>query len=269
MPDKYRFFHKTGLYPGTYAQIIKYQNAYSRSVLFSLLITQVITVAPLVLAAGSGDTFEESLSVNVRDISVPPASALAPIPAPTAVPAGAPAGKNLELRNISEMLDPAGHHYPKGMEQARREETRIRGAAANKEPALPDQYRQVLEEIRAMGVSYTDLFHGSHMIIRDEGAHYERWRLLHAFPRISSHYRNVKTQQYELRLKNIGGLLFGKTSDENTWFQMEAHTSAPENALLHVGDYMKYKLGGGVNIGPMGESPRTDQSPIFLDPPQR
>lgn len=228
-----------------------------------------MTVPLLVLAAGSGDTFEESLNVNVRDMSTPPASALAPIPAPMAVPAGAPAAKNLDLKNISEMLDPSGHHYPKGTEQARNEDMRIREAAVNKEAALPDQYRQVLEEIRAMGISYVDLYHGSHMIIRDEGTHYEQWLLLNAFPRISSHYRDVNTQQYELRLKDIGGLLFGKTKDESTWFQMEAHTSAPENALLHVGDYLKHKLEGGVNIGPMGESPRTDQNPIFLDPPQR
>jgi len=240
-----------------------------KRIFFAALAAAAMIAPPLVAAAGSGDTFEESLQVNMRDMSIPAASALAPIPSPTAVPAAAPAGRAPGLKNLAETLDPSSSPYPKGAEQAGREEERIRETAGAKEPSLPYQYRQVLDGIRAMGVSYVDLYHGSHMIIRDEGAHYEQWRLLNAFPRISSHYRDVNTQQYELRLKDIGGLLFGKTKDESTWFQMEAHTSAPENALLHVGDYLKHKLEGGVNIGPMGESPRTDQSPIFLDPPRR
>ncbi|MDD4005475.1 MAG: hypothetical protein PHW69_09800, partial [Elusimicrobiaceae bacterium] len=96
-------------------------------------------------------------------------------------------------------------------------------------------------------------------IVRDRGRLYDKWAMLpDARQRISSHYPGVSTPQYEVRFPGMGVVLFGKTGEGDTWFQMEAHSASGLDALLHVGDYVIHKM-SKQNVGPMGLSPHSEK----------
>ena len=127
----------------------------------------------------------------------------------------------------------------------------------------------MLAELRETGVDDVDLFHGSHVVVKDGGARYERWQNLGARARTSSHYPGVTTPQYEIDFPGMGVVLFGKDADGSTWFQTEAHAdSSGLDWALHRLDYVKHKGLGFVNVGPLGLSPRSDKrgTPIIVQP---
>jgi len=137
-----------------------------------------------------------------------------------------------------------------------------------RERALPESYRSVMTTIRSLGISNMDIYCGSHIVCRDGGTLYRKWAALGAFPRISSHYKGIDIQQFELRLEGIGSVLFGKTGEGDTWFQMEAHSASLTEAFPHLLDYFKYRMNDGDNVGPLGTSPRNDGNPLVVDPGQ-
>lgn len=118
----------------------------------------------------------------------------------------------------------------------------------------------VIVDLRATGADDVDLFHGSHIVVEDGGALYDKWKS-DARPRTSSHYKDVAAQQYEIEFPKMGALLFGKDADGNTWFQTEAHTDGPDRLswALHRLDYVKHKGFGFVNVGPLGLSPKSEK----------
>lgn len=121
----------------------------------------------------------------------------------------------------------------------------------------------LLEGLRGIGVDDVDLFHGSHVVVKDGGARYREWQMLaHARARTSSHYPGVADTQYEIVLPEAGVLLFGVTPDGDTWFQTEAHADDESRRwewIKHRLDYVKHKGFGFVNVGPLGMSPHSEK----------
>lgn len=127
---------------------------------------------------------------------------------------------------------------------------------------------QVLRDIRSIGVDDVHVWHGSHVVVRDEGHLYGSWKGLgEATRRPSSHYREDATQQFEVAFLPLGALLFGKIDEVGTWFQME--NSASAQTLAHAVDYLKHKLSGHWNIGPLGLSPHSEKRGTALVLPFR
>jgi hypothetical protein len=193
------------------------------------------------------------------------ASEIRPVGETPAPKAGVAAAIGKDLASFQRTIDPTSYPYPKGPEATQRELARIRGTVSDAEAAQPAGARQLLDELRALGVSDVDLYHGSHLVLLDGGKRYKDWTQLDARPRISSHYRDVHVQQYEIRYAGIGVFLFGLTGKGDTWCQMEAHGASISDAPLHIGDYIKSKAGGGINVGPRGLSPRNDSHPIVIE----
>ncbi|CAF1516371.1 unnamed protein product [Didymodactylos carnosus] len=135
---------------------------------------------------------------------------------------------------------------------------------------------QFLNELKHLGVNDVDLWHGSHIIVQDDGVLYSRWsRMTQAIRRVSSHYKKSKVRQYGLPFGTYQ-FLFGKTSPHGcSWFQMEAHAFNPQAiiqdprnglgiVLEHGEDFLKYRI-TGENVGPFGFSPHTEtNNPIIL-----
>lgn len=121
--------------------------------------------------------------------------------------------------------------------------------------------RAVLAGLRSVGVDDVDLFHGSHVVVKDGGARYRLWQTMaSARARTSSHYPGVPDTQWEIALPGTGVLLFGLTPDGHTWFQTEAHAdSSGLEWMLHRLDYVKHKGFGFVNVGPLGLSPHSEK----------
>lgn len=168
------------------------------------------------------------------------------------------AGAKHDLELAGAAIDPTSTPYPKGRAETASEEQRVAEWLKPRLPGLPAGAAATVAEARGVGVSDIDLFHGSHVVTSDAGALYERWAKRGAVARVSSHYPDVHVQQYETPLKEMGVLLFGKTAEGNTWFQMEAFGSRGVDALAHVGEYVRHEVTGGMNIGPLGLSPYTD-----------
>jgi hypothetical protein len=144
---------------------------------------------------------------------------------------------------------------------------------------LDKQDTAVVRSLLTRGESLLDLYTGAHTVIDDKGRLYDQWKAMQAKARISSHYRGVNTQQYELDI-NGRPLLFGKTASGDTWAQMEAAsaTIAKPNVgriltgkqplvdpvlVQHMRDYLIYK-GTGLNVGPLGLNRHNDKNPIML-----
>jgi hypothetical protein len=123
---------------------------------------------------------------------------------------------------------------------------------------LSPRHLDVLKDIRQQS-NVVDAFQGAHVVVHDRGELYGKWSKLGAQPRISSHYQNVKVQQYEIKFPGMGAVLFGKTPEGQSWFQMEAHSGTGFDALLHLGDYFQSVASGGKNIGPMGQSEHSEK----------
>ncbi|MBL8924438.1 MAG: hypothetical protein JNJ54_36655 [Myxococcaceae bacterium] len=151
-----------------------------------------------------------------------------------------------------------GPPYPTTAAGRAQDAARIEGKFGPALARLPAAQREVLATLRRLGMDTTDLFRGSHAVISDGGRNFEAWRQLGAVPRKSSHYPDVPGQQYELQLKDVGVLLFGRTAKGDTWCQMEAHSGAGIN-LGHLFDYVKHKLSGNLNVGPAGTSPHSEK----------
>ena len=124
----------------------------------------------------------------------------------------------------------------------------------------------VLAELRGTGADDVDLFHGSHIVVKDGGERYHRWQTMAAArARTSSHYPGVTDTQYEIALPKTGVVLFGLTADGDTWFQTEAHAdSSGLEWALHRLDYVKHKGFGFVNVGPLGLSPHSEKKSTEL-----
>lgn len=126
----------------------------------------------------------------------------------------------------------------------------------------------VVQDMRRAGVKEEDLMYGSHFVRDDNGALYRKWsKDSDAEKRISSHYKGVKAQQYEMEIAGRP-LLFGKTASGDTWFQMERSPASggPVDLAKHMFDYGVYRA-TGKNVGPLGLSPYRDSNPIELPAP--
>ncbi|MFT3842621.1 MAG: hypothetical protein QM723_36865 [Myxococcaceae bacterium] len=137
---------------------------------------------------------------------------------------------------------------------------------------LPPDQQKLLSTLKQAGANSVDLWQGSHMKFDDGGKLYDQLKSMPgAEARASSHYPDVKTQQYQLMVGNAP-LLFGKDAKGNTWMQMEGHPFHQKFDLdpkklaaqlgddaAHLTDYAKYvALGKTQNIGPMGISPHSE-----------
>lgn len=124
--------------------------------------------------------------------------------------------------------------------------------------------RALLERIETLGVSVGHLWLGSHVVVRgDSGDVHADWRRRGSRSRISSHYRGVDSQQFEVSFKRHA-LLVGKNGSGDTWFQMENHAGRTVTGKPgHVVDFFRLTLSGR-NIGPLGSSNRTEQSPLVV-----
>lgn len=127
-------------------------------------------------------------------------------------------------------------------------------------------HKAVLAELRAVGADDVDLFHGSHIVVKDGGDRYRLWQTTaDARARTSSHYPGVTDTQYEIVMPKTGVLLFGLTPDGDTWFQTEAHADSKGlEWVLHRLDYVKHKGFGFVNVGPLGLSPHSEKKATEL-----
>jgi hypothetical protein len=158
--------------------------------------------------------------------------------------------------------DPVFAVYPRSADEAKTDAARISAELQEKLPKLNGQQRAFLQGLRELGVPDIDLFHGSHVVIRDGGSHYLEWKSFNPQSRASSHYPGVHTPQYELPLGVLGSSLFGLDGQGNTFVQLEA---APwERATLferarHSADYLLHVTSGKMNIGPLGLSPRSEK----------
>jgi hypothetical protein len=145
------------------------------------------------------------------------------------------------------------------------------------------QDRKALQILKGLGIDNVDLWQGSHIRIyqpRSDAGHslYARLWELGAIRRPSSHYRNVKEPQYELRFGRHG-LLFGHAESPRgasqivTFVQMErigvtasglALVEHPIQDLEHLLDYEEYRQ-THENQGPAGSSPRTEKKdPVVI-----
>jgi len=158
--------------------------------------------------------------------------------------------------------------YPTTDAERSQEERRIQqrfGEAISKLPASP---KKMLQDMRALGLSDVDIFHGSHVVVEDGGRTADAWQQLPgARPRTSSHYGGGPPQQYEMSFPGVGVVLFGKTPDGNSFFQMEAHSN--NDTVNHTADYILHKLSGNQNVGPAGVSPHSEKEgkELHVTPP--
>lgn len=151
-----------------------------------------------------------------------------------------------------------GPAYPTTPEARAQDLARLTAAFGPAIDKLPSDLREVIDQIRGLGISDVDALRGSHVIIEDGGAAYDQWRQLGASRRSSSHYSDVDSQQYQLIFPGVGPMLFGKDAAGNTFFQFEGHA---EEDPAHAEDFKNYAL-SGLNIGPGGASPHNDSNPI-------
>lgn len=152
-----------------------------------------------------------------------------------------------------------GPAYPTTPEARAQDQGRLEARFGPAIAQLPPYMREVIDQLRGLGIDITDMLRGSHVIIADGGANYERWSQLGGTTRTSSHYSGVDTQQFELDFPGVGPMLFGKDASGNTWFQFEAHPLS--EGVEHFKDYLNY-LSTGLSIGPGGTSPHLDANPI-------
>ena len=152
--------------------------------------------------------------------------------------------------------------YPEDDTDRAKAATRVADAIEKRSKTWDADRRTLLEGMRGIGVDDVDLFHGSHVVVKDGGLRYRQWQTLaNARARHSSHYPGVAQTQYEIVLPKAGVLLFGVTPDGDTWFQTEAHAdSSGVDWLLHRLDYVKHKGLGFVNVGPLGLSPHSEKT---------
>ena len=142
-------------------------------------------------------------------------------------------------------------------------------------PGTPEA--EALAEMQKLGISPTDVWQGSHVVVKDGGALYDEWKGLEGVTSrsgSSSHYPGVPTEQFQIRFGD-SALLFGKDAAGNTWFQMEGHAigagvagavANPSDTAAHLWDYLVYKV-RGQNVGPLGLSPWTEPNPKVVTPP--
>lgn len=158
------------------------------------------------------------------------------------------------LESLRKVL---GTPFPLTSDAHRERERAIQDELMVLQPLSPHQ-KLVLRDIRTLGVDDVHLWHGSHVVVRDDGQLYRDWKgLSNCAVRASSHYRDHPAQQYEVPFQPLGALLFGRTEEENTWFQME--NSASAETITHALDYLKHKLSGNWNVGPLGLSPHSEK----------
>lgn len=155
--------------------------------------------------------------------------------------------------------------YPTGREQFSQRDDQIQRGVSSVQWSAAQ--RRLLAGLDSLGISAVDLWLGSHIILgNDKGRYYKEWRCLGASPRTSSHYRAVRTPQYEVAFLRHG-LLFGLDRDGNTWLQMENHSAgnpaAFDRIIGHCADYIEH-LRTGMNIGPLGFSPHRETSNPLL-----
>jgi hypothetical protein len=155
------------------------------------------------------------------------------------------------------------HPYPTVFdgEQASKYEEEIKTRLERSVPKASDRAREVLKSVEALPVSPVDIWHGSHIVVTDGGKRYDEWKN-GARERGSSHYRGFDSPQFEYDFPELGGLLFGKTPEGHSWFQFENHTAEKYlNKFSHVFfDYSLHKLGGDINVGPLGLSPKSEKN---------
>ncbi len=151
---------------------------------------------------------------------------------------------------------------------------------------------KLLDEINQQIASGAEeMLKGAHFIIKDDGALYDMFKE-YSEKRISSHHKGNK-EGSDMSFQSDGifnEVLFGKTKDGKTWVQLEAHSVGTlkgipissfkdmfsiknlketfsvlyeyvGEALLHLGDYIKYKS-TGENVGQYGTSKHVDSNPI-------
>jgi len=135
-------------------------------------------------------------------------------------------------------------------------------------------------ERKILGTLYTQLLNkrvkflveimkGAHVIVeQDDGWYYDKFRNLSSstYARISSHFSSE--QQYAIpQGYMLDTLLTGKTSGQDSWFQLEGANwdpfYRPFDSFVHVLNYIEYRI-RGVQIGPLGTSVHTDKNPLRI-----
>ncbi|OQS02613.1 hypothetical protein THRCLA_05029 [Thraustotheca clavata] len=114
-----------------------------------------------------------------------------------------------------------------------------------------------------------EILRGAHVIVQnDNGFYYSHFQNLSSniHFRFSSHYSIV--QQYAIpQGPLLDTILLGITHDNSSWFQFEGAAwdpfTRPMDSLIHVLNYFEYTF-RRVQIGPLGTSIHTDQSPLVI-----
>ncbi|CAL7962119.1 hypothetical protein MIDIC_410019 [Alphaproteobacteria bacterium] len=126
-------------------------------------------------------------------------------------------------------------------------------------------------ELKTQNVDSKDVFKGSHVIIKDGGNLYKKFKELGtelARERISSHHRGKKTPDLGIGSEYaFPELLVGTTKDGNTYLQFEGSPVKDLRSFIsHMMDFVLYVI-TGKNIGPYGRSEHTEHTnPIVLMP---
>ena len=114
----------------------------------------------------------------------------------------------------------------------------------------------------------THVLKGAHVVLHDFGEWYGYWLnlmnsgKLKGGMRWSSHYKNVRTEQFEIRSSDMGAFLIGCTLEGKTWFQNErwSATGSAFCFLAHgLGGFSLHKLSGNLQVGRFGFSSASEK----------
>lgn len=177
--------------------------------------------------------------------------------------------------------------------ERRRAEIRRIEAVIREKGELTGSGRTIIADLEKLGLDEVDIWHGSHVVVGgdglagDGGLLYERWKELDgAKSRTSSHASS--DTQYQIKVgPDDAVILFGRTENGDTWFQLERHPGRTGSLFskivsggssfvgnladfelsfndAHGDDYELYKK-IRQNIGPYGVSPHSDRNPVRLE----
>ncbi len=125
---------------------------------------------------------------------------------------------------------------------------------------------EILNDIIGQTENDEEIIHilkGAHVQFIDNNFFYNFWTPRYKdFLTTENCSHNSTNQYYRIRSVLVPEILFG-TSKKGTWVQLENHSGAPEDFLLHFIDYMRYVI-SGKNRGPFGSSTYIDKNPLII-----
>jgi hypothetical protein len=166
-----------------------------------------------------------------------------------------------------------------------------------KKKPLSGEGAEIVQDLHKLGVNDVDIWHGSYIAVTgrdgkggDGGELYKKWAALDgASKRGSSHESSA--QQYQIAMgPGDSVILFGKTPEGNTWFQLERHKAINMDEIGDIPDQIKGRVLANAgkwlhgdftlddahgrdkalydkihqNIGPFGVSPYSEANPIRI-----